>query len=298
MPVRLPFYYTLLSPLARLPYRVALLLWTGSTILATVFFIRLYPGVGTTQLALACCWSLPLVLSIAIGQDVAFVLLFLAATLRVLQGGKPLLAGLILSLCLIKFNLILLLPLLFLGKREWRLASGFFIGALALLAASFTAGRDWIQSYISLISNPAVSPNSLLMPTLHSLVAHIPGREFVEFFLSLAVIAIVWRIVRRARFSVALSATLLGSILLTRHAYLQDCAILLGSLVTLFEQSSNTLVRNCALVLLLPLAYVFIFVLDGSIVAAIFLILLVAAGLDEIRPARSPTNPQKTEAAP
>jgi hypothetical protein len=100
----------------------------------------------------------------------------------------------------------------------------------------------------------------------------------VEFFLSMTVIAIVWCIVRRARFDVALAATLLGSILLTRHAYLQDCAILAGSLVTLFEQFSSSLVRNCALVLLLPLAYVFILIGEGGVVAAWFLLLLGAVG--------------------
>jgi len=80
----------------------------------------------------------------------------------------------------------------------------------------------------------------------------------VEFFLSLTVIAAVWCIVRRARFDVALAATLLGSILLTRHVYAQDCAILVGSLVTLFERFSTPVVRICSIVLLLPIAYVLI----------------------------------------
>ena len=117
------------------------------------------------------------------------------------------------------------------------------------------------------------------MPNLHSLVANIPGRALVEFFLSLTVIAMVWRAVRRACFDVALAATLLGSILLTRHVYLQDCAILAGSLVTLFEQSGSPLVRNGALALLLPFGYMFILIREGAVVAAFFLILLIAVGL-------------------
>ena len=282
-PVRLPFYYLFLSPLARLPYSLALWLWTASTILAAILFVGLYPGVRRSQFAIAACWSLPLVFSIAIGQDVSFILLILATTLRVFYAGNPLLAGLILSLCAIKFNLFLLLPLLFLGKREGRLAAGFCIGTISLLAVSFIAGPSWLRSYIALILDPAVDPNSPLMPNVHSLVASIPGREFVEFFVSLAVIALVWFIARRARFDVALAATLLGSILLTRHAYLQDCAILAGSLVTLFEQFGRPLVRNCALVLLLPFAYMFILIGEGAVVAALFLLLLAAVGLAEIR---------------
>jgi len=282
-PVRLPFYYSLLSPLARLPYRLALLLWTATTTLAAIFFVGLYPGVRRPEFAIACCWSLPLVFSIAIGQDVSLVLLILAVMLRVLYGGKPALAGLILSLCAIKFNLFLLLPLLFVGKREWRLAAGFSIGTILLLTVSFIAGPGWPGSYIALILDPAVDPNSTLMPNLHAAVAHIPGKEFVEFFLSLTVIAMVWRIARRARFDVALAATLLGSILLTRHVYLQDCAVLVGSLVTVFEQSTNALVRNAALLLLLPFVYLFIFFRNGAAVAALFLLLLVAMRLAKIR---------------
>jgi hypothetical protein len=121
------------------------------------------------------------------------------------------------------------------------------------------------------------------MPNLHSLAANLPGRGFVEFFLSLTVIVMVWCTARRARFDVALAATLLGSILLTRHAYLQDCAVLAGSLVTVFEQSTDGVVRNTALILLLPFAYVFIFLRNGGVVAALFLLLLVAMGLAEIR---------------
>jgi hypothetical protein len=237
----------------------------------------------------ACCWSLPLVFSIAIGQDISFILLILAVTLRMLYDGSPLLAGLILSLCAIKFNLVVLLPLLFLGQRAWRLAAGFSIGSILLLVVSFiAAGPGWLRSYFALILDPAVDPDSPLMPNLHSLVTHIPGRDVAEFFLSLTVIVLVWRIARRARFDVALAATLLGSLLVTRHAYLQDCAILAGSLVTLFEQFGfetlgSPVVRSCALVLLLPFAYIFVIIGEGAVVAALYLLLLIAVGVAEIR---------------
>jgi len=282
MPVRLPFYYAFLSPLARLPYKLALLLWAGSNLLAIVLFVRLYPIGTRTYLAIACCWSLPLMFSIAIGQDIGFILLLLSATLRTLHARKGLLAGLILSLCLIKFNLILLLPVLFLGKREWRLASGFFMGAFFLLIVSFAGGGNWLSSYISIILDPAVSPGSFLMPNLHTMVANIPGRELVEFFLSLTVVAVAWYIARRARFDVALAATLLGSILLTRHVYVQDCAILIGSLVTLFQRFATPVVRTCSIALLLPIAYVLNLVQGGVTTAALLLILLIAVAVAEV----------------
>ena len=282
MPGRLPFYYAALAPLGRLPYHVALRLWNGCTILATALFVWLSPKARRAQLAVACCWSLPLVFSTAIGQDVGFVLLILVLTLRTLDSEQPLLAGLILSLCLIKFHLFLLLPLLFLGKREGRLASGFSIGAAVLLLISFVAGWDWPRAYLALNLH-AVSEDSRLMPTLHGLADHFPARDVVEFVLSVAVIGLVWRVVRRADFEVALTATFLGGLLLTRHAYLQDCGMLVGSLVTLFQRPGNAVVRYCALVLLLPIPYVLFFMQGGATTAALFVLLLAAMAWSGVR---------------
>ena len=98
-------------------------------------------------------------------------------------------------------------------------------------------------------------------------------------------IAAVWCIVRRARFDVALAATLLGSILLTRHVYAQDCAILIGSLVTLVQRFATPVVRTCSIVLLLPIPYVLIFIRGGGITAAFFLVLLIALAVAEVRAA-------------
>lgn len=88
MPVRLPFYYALLSPLAHLPYKLAFTLWTGSNMLAIALFILLSRGEDRVWLAIACCWSLPIVFSLAIGQDLGLVLLFLVVFLWMLRARR------------------------------------------------------------------------------------------------------------------------------------------------------------------------------------------------------------------
>ena len=276
MPVRLPFYYAFLSPLARFPYEQALVLWAVSSILGIALFILLSPPASRIWLAVACCWSLPLVFSVAIGQDLGFVLLVLGAALRTYRAQKQWLAGVILSLCLIKFNLFLLLPLLFLGRREWRVASGFCVGTAFLLTLSFASAGNWPHSYLALILDPVVSPDPRLMPNLHGLAARLPGHGFVEFLLSVSVIVLVWRAVRKYDLEVGLGATLLGGLLLTRHAYMQDCAILIGTLVMLCLRPPNPVVRNCALALLVPFPYLLFFVQGGVTAAILFLLLLVA----------------------
>lgn len=276
MPVRLPFYYALLSPLARLPYGLALLLWAAGSILAIAFFVLLSPGGSRIWLAVACFWSLPLVFSVAIGQDLGLMLLVLGGALRMYRAEKRWLAGLILALCLIKFNLFLLLPLLFLGKREWRMASGFCVGTASLLILSFAGVGNWPRSYLALILDPVVSPDPRLMPNLHGLMARLWGHEFVELLLSAMVIALVWRVVRRYGLEVGLGATLLGGLLLTRHAYMQDCAVLIGLLVTLSMRPPSPLVRNCALALLIPLPYLLFFIQGGAATAILMMLLLAA----------------------
>jgi len=269
-----------------LPFRTAWLFWTVGQVLANVFFVRLYPWGDRTALAMVCCWSLPLLWSLAAGQDVTFLLLILAGGLWAFERQKYFLAGLVLSLCAIKFHLFLLVPLLMFGeqglrKGTRRTAAGISLGLTALLAVSFAAaGRDWPGKYVSTILNPAVSQGVETMPNLHGLAANFPRLPFLEVFLSLLVIAMVWRVVRRSSFEVGLAAVLVGGLLLSRHSYLWDCAILIPALFAFIRTPSGFAVRWCAFVLLSPLPYIFLFIRSATIPVTLFLLLLVAVTLD------------------
>ena len=286
MMVRPPFYYTFVAPLARLPFRTAWLLWTVGQVLAVVFFVRLYPWGDRAELAMVCCWSLPLLWSIAAGQDFAFLLLILAGGLWAFERQKYWLAGLVLSLCAIKFHLFLLVPLLMFGeqglrKGRWRTAAGLLLGLTALLAVSFlVAGRDWPGKYVPVILSPDVSLGVKIMPNLHGLAANFPGLPFLEVFLSLLVIGMVWWVVRRGSFETGLGAVLVGGLLLSRHAYLWDCAILIPALFAFIRRPSGLAVRWCAFALLLPVPYVFLIVRSATIPVILFFLMLVVVALD------------------
>ncbi len=283
LPIRLPFYYALFSPLAKLSFGVGQWLWLASMTLASAIFIALSSGWGRGRAAIACCWCWPLLFSLPLGQDIALVLLVLGAALWALYARKSWwLAGLLFSLCLIKFNLFLLCPLLILGKRKWRLAAGFCTGALCLMAISFlVAGLDWPRQYAAVIFDPLESPGLRSMPNLRGLTINLGGSRVLEYLTSLAVVGMVWWVIRRRTFSIAAAATLLGSVLLSQHAYLPDCAILIPALLTLVRPASGALVRYCALLLLVPLPYeLSFFQRNGSVLAAIMLLLLIAIALD------------------
>ena len=283
IPIRLPFYYAFLSPLAKLPFKVGQWFWLGAMTLAIGIFVGLCSGLGVGRTAIACCWSWPLLWSLPQGQDVALLLLFMGAGLWAIYARKNWwLAGFLFSLCLIKFNLFLLFPLLVIGKRKWRLAGGFLVGVGCLMGISFlVAGWDWPRPYVSLIFDPSESPGLGVMPNLRGLVVNFHGGRELEYVFSLAVICMVWWVVRHRPFGVAAAATLLGSVLLSQHAYIHDYAILIPTLLTLIRSASGAVVRFCALLLLLPVPYEISFYrLSGTVLAILSLVLMAAVTWD------------------
>ena len=282
-PTRLPFYYVFLSPLAELPFNVGQWLWLAGMTMAIMASVWLNAGLGRTRMVIACCWSCPLVFSLPVGQDIALVLLILgAASWAVYARRNWWLAGLLFSLCLIKFNLILLCPLLIIGKAKWRLAAGFMAGSTSLLAISFlVAGWDWPGEYLAEVFDPLVSPGLASMPNIHGLMFNFQQPRALEYLLSFTVIGLVWWVVRNRSFGVAAAVTLMGSLLLSQHAYLTDCAILIPPLLTLTRPNNGRLVRYCALLLLLPVPYVITFFRQsGSGLAVLLLVLLLAIAFD------------------
>lgn len=231
MPVRLPFYYAFLSPLGDLPYPAAHVCWTALLLFAAIGFVWLAPPDSRGLLAIACCWSLPLVFSLAIGQDIAILLLLFAASGWALRRGSEVPAGLVLSLCLIKFHLFVLVPLVLVIKRKWNMLAGMGAGAALLLGISFfTAGAHWPGAWLAIVLRPEVSPGLYTMPNLQNLVSGVPAPALAEAVLAAA---IVWAVVatKWQSFESAVAAALLGGLLLSPHTYISDCALLIPGII-------------------------------------------------------------------
>src|SRR5260370_27661460 len=124
---RPPFVAAFMAPLGKLPYRVSLLTFQALSSLALIGFILLWPNSNPWVTALICAWSLPMALVFGFVRDDTFLLSLLALAFR-LYKQRPWITGVLLSLLGIKFHLFLLLPLLFLGQRRWRMAAGFATG--------------------------------------------------------------------------------------------------------------------------------------------------------------------------
>src|SRR5579862_556191 len=251
---RAPFYAVLLWPLGKLPYRQSYLLWQALCVCALLGFILLWRTPGKEAAMAACCWSLPLILALAHGQDLTFLLLLIAAALLI-HPKRSFAAGVLLSLCAIKVHLFLLLPLVMVAQRRWRMLGGLLAGGAFLTAVSFAAaGARWPFQYFEMLSQVS-DPEQQIMPNFHGMLLGIPYRHSIEALLALATAAIVWLIARRTDFEYGLAAALTGGLLISVHANPQDCTLLLPALLIVIHRSSDWRLNYLCIALFTPWTY-------------------------------------------
>ena len=254
---RPPFYALLLSPLGWLSYPHAYAVFQMVSLLSLAAFLRLYLP-QLPELALYCSLSVPLLSSLANGQDIGLVLLLAGLSMPLMRRHYEFPAGLILALCAIKFHLFLLVPLVLLIHRRWRVLAGSATGGAALALASFVAGGPhWFQAYAVLLRNPALHPASCNMPNLHGVLSAFSiSSSPTEAWLSLAVAGMVAYIAQKTPdVELALAFALVGGLLISLHAYVQDCVILLLVFVVLCSKPVSRAEKAMAALAVLPPVY-------------------------------------------
>ncbi len=233
---RLPYQAALLWPLGKLPYRPAYFIWQALNLLAVAGFIWLWAG--RVMFVPLCCLYFPMWVSFYSGQDVPLVLVSVALGAFLLRKDKHFVAGLVFALCAIKFHLLLLLPLLIIGKRLWRFAAGLLTAGAAEAGVSLWAGGgwDWPFRYISLLQlNEKSEAGVERMINLNGLLHRLP-HAWVWLTLASALVAWgAWRVIRQSRMEVAIGAMLCGGVLVGLHGYMVDAAFLLPLFVTLAD---------------------------------------------------------------
>ena len=228
---RIPCFALFLWPLAQLPYEMARYIWAAFQLVAVIAAAWLWPG-SRKLAAIVTCWSFPILTCLTFGADTALLFFWLVLWRRLEVKNRPVWAGIALALCIAKFHLFLLLPLLLLRHRRWPVIKGSAIGVSALLALSFvSAGWRWPVDYLHVLTMPGINPNRLVMPNINGLAP--PGFEIplVILTLILACIAIVG-----LDYVDATVAALAGSFLCSYHAYVMDGVILLPAIMLVLER--------------------------------------------------------------
>ena len=232
---RLPYFALVFAPLAHLPYPVAYWLWQLAGVGALVAFSFLWPN-GSKVLPILCLLPVTAA-SFANGQDVPFLLLWIALAFWLSKKQHPFAAGLALSLGMAKPHLFLFLPIALVAKREWKMLAGAATGAASLIAISFLAsGPAWPTQLLTVWSDPALHPqitHTSLVAAIGSAIPQNAPRFPLYAALLIAIAAGIWFLSRRLSLDLAISSAIAASALTALHVYIQDYTVCLPLLFLL-----------------------------------------------------------------
>ncbi len=185
-----PFVGMFFQPFARLPYPAAYVLWLLVSLALYAaglrLLIRRFLPLDPVRRSLLFCFAFaysPFIIDTAASGQLSAVGFFaLAVALSQDDAGHPFSSGLVLSLCLYKPTLLILLVPMLLVTRRFRSLLGFAAGAVALLALPSAVGGVAIWSVFlrSLLSFGRVAGGSQA-PTVLILVKYVDLTSFSAF---------------------------------------------------------------------------------------------------------------------
>ena len=220
----------LVTPLVALPFNFALVVWTFLLLAALALAWRLLapPGrlIGAAHLALLL-GLFPVAFGVMVGQPGALVAAAVAASWWLMRHERPVLAGLVLSLIVIKPQLALLVPLCLLASGHAKtfgawLAACVFMGLIAL----GMLGSDGVARYLAVLAetqSPAwdITRRYAISGPL-GLGLLVNATQVVVVVITLIV---AWRH-RDGGPEVPIAAGILGSLLFTPYLAFQDFLML------------------------------------------------------------------------
>ena len=246
-----PFYYMLVSPLALLPYQLAMSLWIvaiGLTLGLTVFvWCKYFPPAERHwgKCLIASLAFYPILMCFNTAHKSILLLLILTSTFLLLHHRRSFSAGAIFGLIAFKPHLAILIGVAMLLKRQWQFVLGAIASAGTLVALSFVAGPDLCSDYFqqclafgdystnagyqiseshTLLSALQLTVDKASLPALYYMLAG-TGVLFV-------IVALYWILrgtleTNSTRFRLQFSALVIATVLLSPHLYTYDLAILL-----------------------------------------------------------------------
>ena len=220
----------LVTPLLALPFNIALVIWTLALLAALVLAWHLLapPGRLTRAAHLALLLGLfPVAFGVMVGQPGALVAAVVVASWWLMRQERPVLAGLVLSLIVVKPQLAVLVPLCVLASGRAKtfgswLAASIFIGLIALAML----GSEGVARYLAVLADTQ-SP-AWDITRRYSISGPLglgPLLNATQLLVLIITLVVAWRH-RHGGPEVPLAAGLLGSLLFTPYLAFQDFLML------------------------------------------------------------------------
>ena len=248
-----PFFYSLLRPLANMPYQSAIWCWMlllstglGATLTLVKGFAparKYFVGFAIASLLFA-----PLLFSLNMAHKSVLLLLIFTATYIQLYRGKHLTAGLIFGLLAFKPHLAILIGVVMLFKKQWRFVLGCATTVSLFLISSWACGSDLCHDYIqqALAMGQYTQHGGYLLceaVNLNAATELFVGKGVLAsgmtWTLSLAILVAIWLSftsplqTNTKRFAAQFSMLVLAIPLLSPHFYIYDLTIMLLPLLLL-----------------------------------------------------------------
>jgi hypothetical protein len=276
---RPPFYAALLHPLAALPYRVAYGVFSLATLACILWFVIRFSK-ECPSLPFFAAISIPLLTALCNGQDTPLLLAILGGSIVLTRRKMDFLAGLVLSLCAIKFHLFLFVPILLLLKKRWCILGGGATGiAFLAVLGVLVNGWDSTRQYVTVLRDPWINPSAIGMPNLHGLVAVLNGDARLEMLLTgVVLLAFLWTTQRSENYEFLLAASLVCGLLVSFHSGGADTLILFPAFVMAAGASTSEPLRASAALILTPVPY-FMAMAGAPYSAALPIALLLLLGI-------------------
>lgn len=233
-----PWFTPIMGLLTQLPYRSAYLVWAliGVACAACALWLLLRASPGIKQIVGLALFVgyLPLFVTLLQGQSDALLLLPLCASYAAWVRGHRTLAGALAGLAILKPQLLLLIPALFIARRAWGAISAMVLvaGTYLILAILISAQSLW--QYIQLVSAWAVGAAQLPFGqhawySLRGLLEVTPGGRPLALLilgglLLLVALSLSWQ-PDAPRLDMALA--LAGSVLLSPFQNVEDLLLLI-----------------------------------------------------------------------
>jgi hypothetical protein len=232
------------------------------------------------------------------GEDTPVLPAILGISILLTRRGKDFSAGLLLSLCAIKFHLFLFLPVLWLLKKRWATLGGAACGTTILTVFGvLVAGTDSVWQYVKVLlwphfsalftpqplgtagSDSVINPAATLDPNLHGLVANLHGDAKLEFLLVAVVfIAFCWLTQKTDNYELLFAASLVCGLLVSFHSGIVDDVVLFPVFVLVLGSCDYVQARSLLAIILTPIPY-FLFLAKEPYAAVLPILLLTLLGM-------------------
>ena len=252
------YYWLALMPLAKQPFWTAY--WVFVAFQGLSFLLAVYLLHRRFNLELYVLFLLPMCPYVGVpltwGQDIFFVFLCVVLALELALRDRQGLGGAVLALGLIKWNLLLLFPVVMLVQRRTKLFTGFAIVALLEIGLSiWIPGRNGLLQYLSNYGDPSAHYWDTLMPSFYGLLLDIGISNGVAAGLTLAASAVFVYYARNLQLTQTFAVLGVAGPLLAMHSMGYDLLFALVPIVICGAYFQTPFRGMAAVLFLSPLPY-------------------------------------------